>query len=105
MSNLINPLFVDNYIDDEIGKSVQGCYTGTLNAPQEAMLDKKLKAEREARKRLKNDIFELRAEFNKVLDRIVAYKKRNKKQEAIDIFRARLLEIRLEIDRLEKIRI
>lgn len=105
MSNMINPLYIDGYIDDEIGKSVQGAYTGTLNAPQEAMLDKKLKAERDARIRLRNDITRLREDFDKVLDKIVEYKRRGRDIGTIGLYRERLLEIKLELQRLENIKI
>ena len=45
MSNFINPLLVDGYIDDTMQKSVQGAYVGTYSIPQEDYVDKVLKIE------------------------------------------------------------
>jgi len=47
MSNMINPLFIDDYIDECIDESAQGCFVGTDYWDAERQADKALERERE----------------------------------------------------------
>lgn len=47
MSNMINPLFIDDYIDECMNESVQGCFVGTDYWDAERQADKALERERE----------------------------------------------------------
>ena len=106
MSNLINPQLIDGYIDDQIEQSVQNTYTGTLDAPQEAWLDRKLKEEREARYELAVQKARLLDELNDTMNRLVRIKKlKNTKEETIAKYRNRAVEIRLALERIDKIKI
>ena len=106
MSHIINPWLVDGFVDDEMTKSVQSAYTGSLDAPQEAILDRKLKAERKARAELAERKSSLHNEFESVVNRIVSAKKRyTTKPETIEKLRRRLFEIKVELERLEQIMI
>ena len=105
MSHLINPFLVDGFVDDEPGRSVQGAYQGTLDAPQEVWLDRKLKAEREERIRLANAKVRVYDRLNEVLEKIVRLKKRGVKDEELNIFRAEALELKEKFEYLKNIRI
>ena len=52
MGHFINQELLESYEDDLITHSVQGVYQGTMTAPQEIALDKKLLQERLARQQL-----------------------------------------------------
>ena len=72
MSNLINPLLVDGYIDEQHTQSVQGCYTGSDYWEAECQADKALEAERIMRARraaLKQELEQREADMRAAVQR------------------------------------
>lgn len=66
MSNFINPLLVDGYVDDFVSESVQGCYIGDSYWDAERLADESIKRERNTLayiKRLKMSIHDLKWEL------------------------------------------
>lgn len=102
MSHFINPLYVEGCIDDQIGKSVQGCYQGTLDAPQERMLDKKLKAEYKRRAEIIHEKMWAVKNVHDIVEQIVRMKKRHAKEEKIQEKRLKAVAILEKIEELDK---
>lgn len=101
MSNWVNPLFCDGYVDDEIGSSAQGCYTGSLDAPQEDMLDRKMSKEARERSEMKARLNQLGYELEYAISSIAMKKRRGASEDKLARLRQRALELREEIDALK----
>lgn len=101
MSNWVNPLFCGGYVDDEIGSSVQGCYVGNMDAPQEALVDRKLRKEARELAERKARLNQLSYELEYAISSIAVKKRRGVSDDKLVKLRQRALELREEIDKLK----
>ena len=102
MSHFINPQLVEDYVDDFVGKSVQGVYQGTLDVPQERMLDKRLKAEYNRRVELLYMKHAAQEELQRLVDKIVRLKKKNADDARISLLRNNAVEQKEKIEEIDK---
>ena len=105
MGHFINHELLESYEDDLITHRVQGVYQGTMTAPQEIALDKKLLQERLARQQLQQRKECLARELDELLTKIAVGTRRRIKPETLDKHRKYALAIRIEMEELKNIKI